>query len=158
VNLALRRFGLRNEARPSITLLIASSIVALVASVSYTGTRLWHFVEQTMFQQLNTCVDTDASASLAWLQEQPYRPSAEYAACVSSVHHAAIIEASLIVGLLVCGVLVVIVGMIEEFADEYLTVNGQPVFTTGPQAIRTGLGIAAILLAAAAVMIIFPVS
>ena len=118
VNLVMRRFGLRNEARLRTTLLIVSGIVALVASTVYDGTRLWYVVEQTMFQQLNTCVDAEFSASFAWLQEQPYKPSAQYATCVASVHHAAIIEASLIVGLLVCGVLVIIVGMIEGFIDE----------------------------------------
>ena len=158
MNLVMRRFGLRNEARLGTTLLIVSGIVALVASTAYDGTMLWHVVEQTMFRQLNTCVDTEFSASFALLQEQPYKPSAQYTMCLASVHHAAIIEASLIVGLLVCGVLVIITGMIEGFIDDYVTVKGQPVSTAGLRAVRTGLGIAAILLAAAVVMIIFPVS
>lgn len=152
----MRRFGLRNEARLGTTLLLVSGILALVASTAYDGTQLWHVVEQAMFQQLNTCVDTEFSASFAWLQEQPYKPSAQYITCVASVHHAAIIVASLIVGLLVCGILVIIVGMTEGFIDEYVTIKGQPVSTTGLRAVRTGLGIAAILLAAAVVMIIFP--
>lgn len=154
----MRRFGLRNEARLGTTLLFVSGIIALMVSTAYDGTLLWHIVEQTMFQQLNTCVDTEFSASFAWLQEQPYKPSAQYAMCVASVHHAAIIEASLIVGLLVCGVLVIIVGMTEDFIDEHVTIKGQSVSTAGLRAVRMGLGIAAILLAAAVVMIIFPVS
>lgn len=157
MNVILGRLGLRSEARARTTVLSVSGILALVASTVYGSVNLWHLANTTVFEWLNGCVDQ--SAGLAWLRESSYQPSPEYSSCVAGVHHAATIEASLAVGLLVCGIAYVIILMTEEFVNDYVVpLDGSPGRVYRLNALRAGVGIAAIVLAAIAVFLVFPVS
>jgi hypothetical protein len=137
--------------------LFLAGIGAFMAAVVFACISVWNMVNTMMFQTLNMCVDQDAS--LGWLQEQPYRPSAEYLSCVSGVHHASIIEASLVVGLLVCAVVAFVTWTVEEFFNDHVVpADGSQAYMFSFRAVYTACGVAAILLGAASVMMVFPVS
>lgn len=153
MNSVLRRVGLYSEAARSVVLLHVFAVVALVVSTALGSIELWHFMNTSMFEALNGCVESGGSV----FRETAYQPSAEYTSCVAGVHVAAAIEAWLAVALLSCAIMALIVTVVMKFTDEYVrTRSGMPVYTDWLRAVRAGIGIAVILLVAAAVMVIFP--
>lgn len=153
MNLVLRRVGLYSEAARSVVLLHVFTVVALVVSTVLGSIELWRFMNTSMFEALNGCVESGSPV----FRETAYQPSAEYTACVTGVHVAAAIEAWLAVALLACAIMALIVTVIMKFADEYVRASsGTPVSTAHLRAVRAGIGIAVILLVAAAMMVIFP--
>lgn len=153
VNLVLRRFDLRSEASNGAMLAIVGVSVLLIVSATLAGRELWHFMDTSMFQALNGCVESSSPV----FRETAYQPSAEYAACVTGVHRTALIEAWVAVALLACAVLALIVWMIEQFIDEHITTSsGMPVSTPYLRAVRAGIGIAVILLCVVGVGLIYP--
>lgn len=153
MNSVLRRVGLYSEAARSVVLLHVFAVVALVASTVLSSIELWRFMDTGMFKALNGCKESGGPV----FRETAYQPSAEYANCVAGVHVAAAIEAWLAVALLACAILALIVTVVMKFTDEYVrTRTGMPVYTDRLRAVRAGIGIAVILLVAAAVMVIFP--
>jgi hypothetical protein len=156
VNLVLRRVGLRSDASRGSTWLFIGIVCVLAVSATYAAINVWHVTNESMFWTLNTCVDREAGP--LW-QEQPYRPSPEYASCVEGVRHAAIIEASLVVGLLACAVAAVMSWVVQEFFNDYVVpLDGSQAYAFDFRSVRTVCAVAAVMFAAAAVMIIFPVS
>ncbi|MDN5274271.1 MAG: hypothetical protein JWP06_172 [Candidatus Saccharibacteria bacterium] len=116
VNWVLRRYGLQTTALLRERLGYWGVLVFLPLYGVLGGNLLWRVVYKAIYDFLNGCVDE--RANLAWLDEQPYKPSQQYLGCVHGPMITATVMAWVATAAFALFVLVVLTFITNAFIEE----------------------------------------
>ena len=116
MNWVLRRYGLQTTALLRERLGLWGVLVFLPLYGVLGGNLLWKVVYRAIYDFLNGCVDEHAN--LAWLGEQPYKPSQQYLDCVHGPMITATVMAWVAMAAIALFVLVALTFITKAFIEE----------------------------------------